>query len=78
MWIALTFLFTLFIMSSAQSIPRVLVYTATAGYRHESIPTAIEVLKEQGPKWNVSFDFSESVWASTGQLIIEIENSYDE
>ena len=46
---------------AAQSTPHVLVYTATAGYRHDSIPTAIEVLGEQGPQWNVSFTFSEYV-----------------
>ncbi|KAI5454176.1 hypothetical protein NCC49_004241 [Naganishia albida] len=43
----------------AQAAPRVLVYTATEGYRHDSIPTAIEVLGQQGPNYNVSFDFTE-------------------
>jgi hypothetical protein len=43
----------------AQATPRVLVYTATAGYRHDSIPTAIEVLGQQQAGWNVSFAFSE-------------------
>jgi hypothetical protein len=43
----------------AQAAPRVLVYTATDGYRHDSIPTAIEVLGQQGPNFNVSFDFTE-------------------
>lgn len=43
----------------AQADPRVLVYTATYGYRHDSIPTAIEVLQQQGPKYKVSFDFTE-------------------
>lgn len=32
--------------ASAQTPTRVLLVTATAGYRHESIPTAIRVLKE--------------------------------
>jgi hypothetical protein len=41
--------------------PKVLVYTATAGYRHDSIPTAIEVLGQQQAAWNVSFTFSECV-----------------
>jgi hypothetical protein len=43
----------------ARADPRVLVYTATFGYRHDSIPTAIEVLRQQGPQYNVSFDFIE-------------------
>ncbi|WVQ72662.1 hypothetical protein IAR50_002221 [Cryptococcus sp. DSM 104548] len=42
-----------------QSVPRVLVYTATAGYRHDSIPTAIEVLGENADKYGVQFVFSE-------------------
>lgn len=48
----------------AQGVPRVLVYTATAGYRHDSIPTAIQTLGNLGPQYNVSFDFTESVWYS--------------
>jgi hypothetical protein len=45
----------------AQAMPRVLVYTATAGFRHESIPTAIQTLGEQASAYNVSFQFSEYV-----------------
>ncbi|ORY33428.1 trehalose utilization-domain-containing protein [Naematelia encephala] len=41
------------------AIPRVLVYTATKGYRHDSIPTAIQVLGQQASSYNVSFDFTE-------------------
>ncbi|EIW72078.1 hypothetical protein TREMEDRAFT_36411 [Tremella mesenterica DSM 1558] len=36
-----------------------LVFTATAGYRHDSIDTAKQVLGEQGGNYNVSFSFSE-------------------
>lgn len=43
----------------AHADPRVLVYTATEGYRHDSIPTAIEVLGQQGPNYNIAFDFTE-------------------
>ena len=43
----------------AHADPRVLVYTATEGYRHDSIPTAIEVLGQQGPSYNISFNFTE-------------------
>jgi hypothetical protein len=39
--------------------PRVLVYTRTVGFRHDSIPTAIEVLGEKGPSFGVSFNFTE-------------------
>lgn len=44
---------------TAKSTPRVLVYTATKGYRHDSIPTAIAVLGQQAAAHNVSFVFSE-------------------
>jgi hypothetical protein len=49
----------IYLATMAQAAPRVLVYTATDGYRHDSIPTAIEVLGQQGPNYNVSFDFTE-------------------
>ena len=44
---------------SALAVPRVLVFTATKDFRHDSIPTAIQVLGEQGEKWNVTFVFTE-------------------
>ena len=39
--------------------PRVLVYTATKGYSHDSIPTAIEVLGQSAAQWQVVFEFTE-------------------
>ncbi|KAK8853183.1 hypothetical protein IAR55_003885 [Kwoniella newhampshirensis] len=42
-----------------QSTPRVLVYTATAGFRHDSIPTAIQVLGNIAGQYGVEFVFSE-------------------
>lgn len=41
--------------------PRVLVFTATTGYRHDSIPTAIQVLGDLANQWNITFDFTECV-----------------
>ncbi|KAG6850692.1 hypothetical protein H0H93_009850 [Arthromyces matolae] len=38
---------------------RVLIYSATAGYRHDSIPTAIAALKATGPSVNLDFDATE-------------------
>ncbi|KAH7884676.1 ThuA-like domain-containing protein [Phlebopus sp. FC_14] len=38
---------------------RVLVYSATAGYRHDSIEPSIEALKAKASSINVEFDFSE-------------------
>lgn len=39
--------------------PRVLVFSKTEGFRHDSIPTAIEQLGKFGPEYNIDFDFSE-------------------
>ncbi|KAG6862000.1 hypothetical protein C0995_008187 [Termitomyces sp. Mi166 len=45
----------------AQTPPpaRVLIYSATAGFRHDSIPTAIAALKAKGNAINVEFDSTE-------------------
>ncbi|KAJ7284668.1 class I glutamine amidotransferase-like protein [Mycena rebaudengoi] len=43
----------------AQPPARVLVYTATAGFRHDSIPTAIQALKNRSSSINVVFDNTE-------------------
>jgi len=43
-----------------QAIPaRVLIYSATAGFRHDSIPTAIAALKSEAETINVQFDATE-------------------
>ncbi|WWC72006.1 uncharacterized protein I206_105965 [Kwoniella pini CBS 10737] len=54
-----TLMTTTEIMAQAQSTPKVLVYTATAGYRHDSIPTAIQVLGDNAQQYGVEFTFSE-------------------
>lgn len=41
--------------------PRVLVFTKTAGYRHESIPDAITALRKIGPSTGILFHFTEYV-----------------
>jgi hypothetical protein len=38
---------------------KILIYTATNGYRHDSIPAAIAALKEHGPSIDVAFDATE-------------------
>ncbi|KDQ57247.1 hypothetical protein JAAARDRAFT_35868 [Jaapia argillacea MUCL 33604] len=46
--------------SSAERLAgRVLIYSYTDGFRHDSIPTAIQALKKQGPSINVLFDATE-------------------
>ncbi|GLB40513.1 putative trehalose utilisation [Lyophyllum shimeji] len=47
-------------LAQRQSIPaRVLIYSATARFRHDSIPTAIAALKAKGAAINVEFDATE-------------------
>lgn len=58
-WSSSLTIISLIMAKQALSTPRVLVYTATAGYRHDSIPTAIQVLGDQASSYNVSFVFSE-------------------
>ena len=38
---------------------RILLYTATADFRHDSIPTAIQALKNQSGNYDVEFDATE-------------------
>ncbi|KAG9075003.1 hypothetical protein FRC06_010329, partial [Ceratobasidium sp. 370] len=54
--------------ASAQEMPteyanpllaKVLLYTYTDGFRHDSIPTAIKQLQAWGPYYNISFDATE-------------------
>ncbi|WVR00165.1 hypothetical protein IAU59_007307 [Kwoniella sp. CBS 9459] len=44
---------------NSPNIPKILVYTYTDGYRHDSIPTAIEALAKGKKRWGVEFEFEE-------------------
>ncbi|KAJ6631009.1 trehalose utilization-domain-containing protein [Mycena sp. CBHHK59/15] len=48
---------------------RVLVYTATKGFRHDSIPTAIQALNKQASSINVVFDNTEDAAQFTDQIL---------
>lgn len=39
--------------------PKILIYSATAGYRHDSIPTAITALQNLGSQHGIQFDQTE-------------------
>ena len=58
------FISLLLVSSSALSEPssppaRILIYSATRNFRHDSIPTAIEALRAKGSSINVVFDNTE-------------------
>ncbi|KAF8999163.1 trehalose utilization-domain-containing protein [Cyathus striatus] len=56
----LTFIVCLAIASaSAQTPARVLIYTRTTGFRHDSIPTAVEALQAKASSVNMIFDHTE-------------------
>lgn len=42
-----------------QPVARILLYTATTRYRHDSIPAAIQALQLNSPSINVHFDNTE-------------------
>ncbi|KZW02747.1 class I glutamine amidotransferase-like protein [Exidia glandulosa HHB12029] len=46
-------------MAQQQRPAKVLIFSKTAGFRHDSIPDAIDALKGLGPASNVSFDATE-------------------
>jgi hypothetical protein len=52
-------LLALALMPLALAAPRVLVYTRTLGFRHDSIPTAIDTLRARGAGEGVAFEFTE-------------------
>ena len=63
-------------MTSAQTTTpqaRVLIFSATREFRHDSIPTAIESMKAKGPQFKIQFDSTEdNTWFSDGRI-----NQYD-
>lgn len=51
----------------------VLIYSATADFRHDSIPTAIRALQSKGASYDIHFDNTEDqTWFTTGRI-----NEYD-
>ena len=46
-------------LTQQESTARILLYTATADFRHDSIPTAIEALKNASSSYDVQFDATE-------------------
>ncbi|KZT06168.1 class I glutamine amidotransferase-like protein [Laetiporus sulphureus 93-53] len=52
-----------------QATARILIYSATRGYRHDSIPTSIEALQAKAASINVQFDATEDQsWFTNNRL----------
>ena len=55
----LAFLAPQLTMAQQTNGARILIYSATADFRHDSIPTAVNALVQHGPAANISFDHTE-------------------
>lgn len=42
-------------LALAMNVSNILIYSYTAGYRHESIPTAVDSLTRKGPGYGLNF-----------------------
>jgi len=60
-------------MAQNTATAKILVYSATAGYRHASIPGAITALKARGPSQNMQFDSTEDAGAFTDQSLAQYD-----
>ncbi|KAH9846220.1 class I glutamine amidotransferase-like protein [Lenzites betulinus] len=45
--------------AAQSSVARILIYSATRDFRHDSIPTAVDALVAHGPAANITFDHTE-------------------
>ena len=61
------------VFSQQQSTARILLYTATADFRHDSIPTAIQALHNQSSTFNIQFDATED----KAQFTVQTLSKYD-
>ena len=50
-----------------------LIYSATADFRHDSIPTAIQAMKTQGPNYHVQFDQTEDMTWFTDDILAQYD-----
>ena len=51
------------------NVARILIYSATADFRHDSIPTAVAALVQIGPRSNIAFDHTEDkTWFTDSTL----------
>jgi len=53
--------------------PRILVYSATAEFRHDSIEASIEALKAKESALDVAFDFTEDRSAFTDENLAQYD-----
>ncbi|EIW57755.1 class I glutamine amidotransferase-like protein [Trametes versicolor FP-101664 SS1] len=55
--------------AAQSSVARILIYSATRDFRHDSIPTAVDALVAHGPAANITFDHTEDqTWFTDDRL----------
>lgn len=57
----------------ARNVANVLIYSATAGYRHDSIPTAIAEMTRRGPDHGINFDNTEDMTKFTDAFLSQFD-----
>ncbi|KAJ3716004.1 class I glutamine amidotransferase-like protein [Lentinula raphanica] len=70
--IGLLLLFS-FTTSSLATTAKVLIYSATADFRHDSIPTAIQALQSQGSSFGIQFENTEDKSQFTDQNLAQYD-----
>ncbi|KIM27360.1 hypothetical protein M408DRAFT_311224 [Serendipita vermifera MAFF 305830] len=58
---------------AARNVANVLIYSATAGFRHDSIPTAIEEMTLRGPDHGINFDNTEDTNKFTDDYLSQFD-----
>ena len=72
--LALSCSFLIPIPAQQTSVPaHVLIYSATADFRHDSIPTAIEAMRAKGSSINVQFDNTEDKSQFTDSVLSQYD-----
>jgi len=59
--------------ATAMNVSNVLLYTYTAGYRHDSIPTAVQSLTQHGPDYGINFQNSEDPTDFTDEFMSQFD-----
>jgi hypothetical protein len=57
----------------AMNVSNVLIYSYTAGFRHDSIPTAVRALTERGPDYGINFVNSEDPDDFTDEYLTQFD-----
>ncbi|KAJ4480074.1 class I glutamine amidotransferase-like protein [Lentinula aciculospora] len=66
-------LLLLLVPSSLATNAKILIYSATADFRHDSIPTAVQALQSNGPSFDIQFENTEDKAQFTDQTLAQYD-----